>query len=220
MTQIEITRDAFTIPRTPADLASYVRETYDYIDRNTELKSIARLRKEPYKTFLEELMPFSRFCTWKYGDRDDVLCALVQGTPGRDAFVIDKRTGSEHSVEITFPIDGKELLEEGKQLNECGITDIKVSGVNDISWQQAAIDLMLKIAKKKTLRDYRSPGGSTLIFVFNRWLFWESIPKHVELLASLRRQLSLFDFHADNVLLMFAGDRKEILEVKKNLTRK
>jgi hypothetical protein len=217
MARIEITRDAFTILRTPADLASYVRETYNEIDQDRELKYAARLRKGPYKTFLEELMPFSRFCSWKYGGRNDVLCALVQGTPGRDAVVIDKKTGSEHSVEITFPVDGQQLLEEGRQLNERGITDIEISDVNGITRQKAAINLTLKIAKKKTLRDYRSSGGSSLIFVFDHMFFWESIPEHVELLASLRRQLSLFDFQADNVLLMFVGDRKEILEVKKTI---
>jgi len=215
MTTIEITRGAFTILRTPADLASYVRDAYDYIDQNRELKCTARLRKGPYKTFLEELMPFSRFCTWKYGVRDDVLCALVQGTPGRDAVVIDRKTGSEHSVEITFPIDGQQLLEEGRQLNERGITDGEAWFGNDISRQQSAIDLTLKIANKKTLRDYRSPGGSSLIFVFNHMLFWDSNPKHVELLAFLRTQLSLLDFQADDVLLMFIGDQKRILEVKK-----
>jgi hypothetical protein len=217
MTEIEITKVAFTILRTPADLARYAREAYDHIDQNRELKRTARLRKGPYKTFLEELMPFSRFCTWKYGVRDDVLCALVQGTPGCDAIVIDRKTGSEHSVEITYPINGQQLLEEGRQLNERGITDIKTWLRNDISRQQSAIDLTLKIANKKMLRDYRSPGGSSLIFVFDHMLFWDSNPKHVELLASMRRQLSLLDFQADNVLLMFVGDQKKILEVKRTV---
>jgi hypothetical protein len=215
MPEIKITKAAFTILRTPADLARYACGAYDHIDQNRELKRIARLRKGPYKTFLEELIPFSRFCTWKYGVRDDVLCALVQGTPGRDAIVIDRKTGSEHSVEITYPINGQQLLEEGRRLNERGITDIKTWLGNDISRQQSAIDLTLKIANKKTLRDYRSPGGSSLIFVFDHMLFWGNNPKHVELLASMRRQLSLLDFQADNVLLMFIGDQKKILEVKR-----
>jgi hypothetical protein len=215
MIEVEITREAFTVLRTPTDLARYVREAYDQIDQNGELKRTARLRKGPYKTFLEELMPFSRFCTWKYGVRDDVLCALVQGTPGRDAIVIDRKSGSEHSVEITYPINGQELLKEGTQLNERGITDIKTWPRDDISRQQFAIDLTLKIANKKTLRDYRSPGGSSLIFVFDHMLFWDSNPKHVELLSSMRRKLSLLHFQADNVLLMFVGDQKEIVEVKR-----
>ena len=220
MTRIEITREAFTILRTPVDLALYVREAYEYIDQNRDLKSAARLRKGPHKTFLEELMPFSRFCTWKYGERDDVLCALVQtspgqGTPGRDAIVIDRKTGSEHTVEITYPIDGQKLIKHGRQLNERGITDIETWLMNDTSMQQLAIDLALKIANKKTLRDYRSPGGSSLILVFDHMLFWDSNPKHTELLASLRKQLSLLNVQADDVLLMFTGDQKEIIEVKR-----
>jgi hypothetical protein len=217
MTEIEITRKAFTILRTPTDLACYVREAYDHIDQNRELKCTARLRKGPYKTFLEELIPFSRFCTWKYGVRDDVLCALDQGKPWRDAFVFDSKARSEHSVEITCPINGQQLLEEARQLNERGITDVKTWLRNDISGQQSAIDLTLKIANKKKHRNYRSPGGSSLIFVFDHSLFWDSNPKHIELLASLRTQLSLLDFQADNVLLMLIGDQKRILEVKRTV---
>ena len=80
---------------------------------------------------------------------------------------------------------------------------------------QSAIDLTLRIANKKTLRDYRSPGGSSLIFVFNHMLFRDSNPKHAEMLASLQMQLSLLNFQADDVLLMLTGDQKGIIEVKK-----
>jgi len=119
-------------------------------------------------------------------------------------------------VEITYPIDGRQAVEEGKQLNERGITNVYIHDYNDFSKQQASINLTMKIAHKKTLRNYRSPGGSSLIFVFDRWLFWDCNPKHVELLNSLRTQLSLLDFQADDVLLMLIyGDQKRIIEVKR-----
>ncbi len=160
-------------------------------------------------------MPFSHFCTWKYGDRDDILCALAQGTPERDGIVFDKATRNEHTVEITYPVDGQQIVDDGKQLNESGMTDVNIWEYNDISRQQVAIDLTKKIAYKKTLRNYLSPGGSSLIFVFDHWLFWDSNPKHVKLLISLRTHLSLLNFKADDVLLMLIyGNKKRIMKVK------
>ena len=210
-----ITREAFTIPRTPGELAKYIHETYEHIAANSELKKVARFHKEPYKTFLEELMPFGHFCTWKYGDRDDVLCALVRGTPGRDAAVTDIRTGSEHSVEITWPIDGRAVVRQNTLVNERGYSDINTFDWDDPSQHKAAIDRTLIIAKKKAVRDYREPGGSTIMFVFDHSLFWDSNPKHVELLKSLKDQLSAISLLADNVILMLIfGDQKRIIEVK------
>lgn len=212
-----ITRDAFVILRTPRGLARYVSETYDYIAANDKLKADARLRKEPYKSFIEELMPFSHFCTWKYGDRNDVLCALVSGTLGGDATIIDKNTRSKHSVEITWPIDGRKIVQEGRQLNERGSTDFNVWDYNNTSQYQAAIDRTLTIAKKKAVRDYRNPGGSSIIFVFDHSLFWDSNPKHVEVLQSLRDRLSEVSLLVDNVLLMLIfGNQKRIIVVKGN----
>ncbi|MDT8390565.1 MAG: hypothetical protein RRC34_08675 [Lentisphaeria bacterium] len=66
-----IKRDDFTILRTPAELATYVSETYEVIASVREFRQTARLRREPYKTFIEELMPFSHFCTWRYGEQKE-----------------------------------------------------------------------------------------------------------------------------------------------------
>ncbi len=212
-----ITREAFTVPRTPGDLARYIHETYDYIAANSELKKVARLRKEPYKTFLEELIPFGHFCTWKYGNRDDVMCALVPGTPGRDATVTDIRTGSEHSVEITWPIDGRAVIRQNELVNERGCSDVNTFDWDDPSQYKAAIDRTLIIAKKKAVRDYREPGGSTIMFVFDHSLFWDSNPKHVDLLKSLKDELSAIPLLAGNVMLMLIfGDQQRIIEVKSN----
>jgi hypothetical protein len=73
----------------------------------------------------------------------------------------------------------------------------------------------LRIAKKKAVRDYRESGDSSIIFVFNHELFWDSDPKHVNLLQSLKEQLSEIPQMANNVLLMLIfGDQKRIIEVK------
>lgn len=215
MTTPRIICDDFTIPRTPGDLAQYVQETYDCIARSGELRQVARLRKEPYKTFLEELVPFSHFCTWRYEDQTDVLCSLVPGTPGRDAIVASTSTGVEHSVEITWPVEGKHMIRQAREMNERGRTDMETWDYNDVSKQQAAVKRTLDIARKKALRDYRSEGGSTIIFVFDHSLFWDGNPKHMKLLNSLRTELASVPLLADNVLLLLVyGDQKRMIEVK------
>jgi hypothetical protein len=215
-----IVRDDFTIPRTPPDLARYVQETYDFISADRELRECARLHSEPYKTFIEELIPFSHFCTWKYQHRSDVLCALISdtsrhGTPGQDAVVTDPITGGEHAVEITWPVDGKNLIRQARQMNEKGRTDIEIWNYNDVSKQNEAVKRTLEIAKKKCLRDYRSQGGATIIFVFDHSLFWDDNPRHIELMNSMRAKLGAMPLLADHVLLMLVfGDQKRIIEVK------
>ena len=216
MTDKTVTRDDFTIPRTPAKLAAYVRNTYDSIASVHELHQTARLHREPYKSFLEELMPFSHFCTWRYGERDDVLCSLVQGTQCRDAIVTSRETGIEHSVEITWPIDGRHMIDQARHINEKGHTNFETWKCNDTTRQQSAADRILEIARKKCLRDYRNSGGSTIIFVMDLSYFWDSNPAHMKILEVLRSELASMPLLADNcVFMQIEGDEKMFFELKR-----
>lgn len=213
---LNLRKEEFTEPRTPHELSKYVKHVYQSIAEDRDLKKLARLHKEPYKTFLEELIPFSHFCTWKYGEREDVQCALVCGTPGRDAVVIDKKTGLEHSVEITWPIDGHKVVQQNKLMTERTYSNPIIWDSDDLSQHDAAIDKIIKIAKKKALRDYRDKGGSTIIFVFDSSLFWDDNQEHIEHLKSLKDKLSRIPLMVDAVLLMIIlGERKKIIDVKK-----
>ena len=217
----EITREDFEIPRTPKDLATYVQKTYELLAADQDLREPARLHKEPYKTFLEELVPFSHFCTWKHADRSDVLCSLVadtspHGTPGMDAVVAEPLTGAEHVVEITWPINGKHMIHQATQLNARGHTDQDIWNHDDVSRQTDAVSLTLAIGKKKCLRDYRARGGSTIIFVFDRSLFWDDNPKHMELLYSMRDELASMRILSDHVILLLVfGDQIRIIPVER-----
>ncbi|RJQ52013.1 MAG: hypothetical protein C4526_08790 [Nitrospiraceae bacterium] len=164
-------------------------------------------------------MPFSNFCKWKYGNRNDVLCALVpdtqgQGTPGRDAIIIDQNTKIEHSVEITWPIDGQRVIEKCRQLNERNLYSENWD-YKDISRHQRDINHTIEIAHKKALRDYHSPGGASLIFVFDRSSFWNDNKMHFEMLDLLCTRLSEVTLKVDNILLMLvSGDKNQIIELK------
>ena len=120
-----------------------------------------------------------------------------------------------HSVEITWPIDGRNAVCQGKQLNERGYTRVNIWDYNDTSQHQAVISRILEIAEKKAVRDYRESGGSSIIFVVDRSLFCDSNPKHVDMLQSLRTKLSAIQQQADNVLLMEISDnQKKIIKLK------
>jgi hypothetical protein len=215
MTDSVINRGDFTIPRTPAQLAAYVSETYQAIASVRELLQSARLRKGPYKTFIEELMPFSHFCTWRYGERNDVLCSLVSDTPTHDAIVTLCDTGIAHSVEITWPIDGKHMIHEAREMNENGFTQVKIWDYHDTTMQEDAVKRILEIARKKGLRDYRRQGGSTIIFVMDCSDFWSSNSLHMKILDSLRCELAKMNLLSDNVLLMLVmGEEKQIIQLK------
>ena len=215
MTHKTIKRDDFTAPRTPPELAAYVRATYESIASVRELRQTARMHPEPYKTFLEELMPFSHFCSWRYGNRSDVLCSLVAGTPGRDAIVVSRDSAIEHSVEITWPIDGRRTINQARQINDRGHTEFDIWGHDDTTKQRAAVDRILETARKKSLRDYRAEGGSTIIFVMDRSNFWDSNPAHVKLLDSLRRELAAVPLLSESCLLMLVmGHERTIIELK------
>jgi len=216
---MEISKKAFQKPRTPIDLQQYVDDAYEFICGPEDILHAARLKKEPYKTFQEELLPFSAFCTWKYGNRTDVLCSLVPGTTGRDAIVHHLTTDVKHSVEITWPIDGKQIVQNNKQLNESH-TIWRTGWYDDGNTElKKAMERILNKAYDKSQKDYRSAGGSTLIFVFDEFsLFSRSDPKKVEILNNLIKQMREIDFRVDEVLLMLAQSRekpKTFITIKK-----
>jgi len=124
--KMNITRHLFTKFRTPDLQSEFYLDVYNYIQINQKLIHSARLHKEPYKTFIEEFIPFTWFCEWKYSGKTDVECALVEGTPGRDGIVRKINSRQEHNVEITWPIDGLENLRIAEKLKQKGSTDLKI----------------------------------------------------------------------------------------------
>lgn len=207
---VTISISDFYVKRLPIDLVKYVEDAYTFIDGNSELKKIARLKKEPYKTFIEELLPFSKFCKWKYGNRSDVLCSLVPGTTGRDAIITFCDKNIEHSVEITWPIDGLREFLHAKQLNEEGITDVMMwSGIES---NYVEIQRIIEGAQKKSIKDYRFSGGSSLLIVFEKEPFFLSDnPKHNEILDELIIKLKKISYLVDNVYLLIVPGEEFVI---------
>lgn len=211
---MDITKESFTKPRTPTELSRYFSEAYEYIRTHSEIRKRARLKREPYKTFIEELLPFSIYCTWKYGDRNDVLCSLVPGTTERDGIIKDLRTGEEHSIEITWPIDGEAHIRTANESNEKGVAEFTTRNLMDTTENISAIKKVLKIAQKKQLRDYRTEGSSTLLIVFEKSpLFYNDNPEHVKVFKAMINAIEKMAFKVDVVIVLDIS-RKEFITLK------
>ncbi len=152
--------------RTPADLQKFVKDTFEYINSDKDLKKQARLKKDNFKIFIEETYPLSIFCNEKYRGQN-ILCFSVVGNQGYDAIIETDNGTLKEIVELTWPIDGQKDHIERLQLNEKKITDCKVWDDADNSNQLEAIEIIMSTAHKKALKDYEQPEGSSLVFVLN-----------------------------------------------------
>lgn len=161
-----ITKDELELKRSPEDLSIYVDATFESIRSDQNEKELARLKKPPYKEFIEEVYPLSIFCKLKY-QKCAVKCYPVIGNQAYDA-VIESNSGELlEVVELTWPIDGQKAHFKAKQLNEKGRTDVEVRDVNDNTVTNKIIEHVIETANKKALKDYKTPGGSSLVFILD-----------------------------------------------------
>ena len=108
------------------------------------------------------------------------------------------------------------MIDQARQINEKGHTTFETWKCNDTTRQQSAANRILEIARKKSLRDYRNKGGSTIIFVMDLSYFWDSDPAHMKILEVLRSKLASMPILADNcVLMQIEGDEKMFFELKR-----
>lgn len=205
-----IDREDFTVKRKPRELKTYVEYHKNTIYSDKKIRRIARIAKDPYKTFREELMPFSYFCSLLYGDRQDVCCYLASGTPGYDAIIEDGE--NKHFVEITWPIDSNKHPKITKALNKRGFyDDKKIYNYNDDSIVLPVFDDIIDVAEKKSLKDYRDGSGSTLLFVYEDNILWGDIPNRLESHRRLISRLSQITYKVNNVCLLVLFDGTYLL---------
>lgn len=190
----------FQQKRTPKELLDYFECNYRIITKSYDLRKDARLRKEPYKTFIEELRPLSIFCDQQFASYDDVQCCLSEPNAPYDALIYigDKVL----KLEITWPIDGQVLNDQVTKLNSEGFV-LKVWDYLDTESQENLIHIVEKTARKKELRDYSNEDGSILLIAIDEFEFDASNSKHVELINNLIKKLSEFKFQVSEVYLIF-----------------
>lgn len=202
MEQIE-----FQKKRTPKELLDYFENNYIAITEDHELRKEARVRKKPFKKFIEELRPLSIFCYQRFANHDGVQCCLAEPNAPYDALVYLEEKILK--LEITWPIDGKKLHEHVIKLNKRGFVS-EIRDYLDTELQENLIQIIEDTATKKQLRDYSNTEGSILLIAIDEIEFETSNNKHMELINGLIQKLSEFEFQASEVNLVFMQSKKVI----------
>lgn len=209
---MEIRKSDFFSPKSPEELNCTVEYIVNEIYGDTEIRKNARLRYEPFKTFLEEYLPFNDFCQYKYKNRKDVNCFLFKG---KEYDAVVEKESYKHIIEITWPIDGQYIRNMSLQLNERGYTNNEIYAFDDTTKHENEIKRVIKIAKKKSIKDYEWSGDSTLLIVFSRNDFRDENPKHKKILLTLVTQLKSIEYKVKNVLLLLKYDNSnEFIRIK------
>lgn len=209
-----INRDEFCIKRTPAELLKYVEKISQLIKSDLKMQKDSRLLIEPYKTFMEELRPFSVFCEKRLDNEENVLCYLTKQNEDHDAIILKKNKCI--TVEITWPIDGKEEHKEAILLNSRGYGKTKVWNYSDTSFQNKLIEIIKKTSRKKARIDYSNKQGSILLIVIDEWLFDQFNPIHNRIFKKLKESLAQYSFQVQEVNLLFMQS-KEIIRIQGEL---
>ncbi len=221
-----LSKEEFQRPRTPYELSQYVKKVYADVKGDKNIVKIARLKKNLYKQFIEELYPFSVFCNWKYPE-NNVLCELIIGNQGYDG-IITLSTGEKEFIEITWPIDGQKKIQLARYMNK--LLDIRTGNQNDIkefeircetydyndlSKWKAVKDHVIEVAKNKALKDYTSTGGSSLVFLVDVEYLYFNRDDHNKELLDIVEQLKKIDYKVDSVYVILMP-YEEILIIKEN----
>ena len=205
-------RDEFCQKRTPKQLDEYFEKKYQEILSNDKFKHKARLKKKPYKTFIEELRPLSIFCNNRLANEDSVYCCLSKENAAYDAIIM--KNDHRVTVEITWPIDGSEDYKSAKKLNSTGI-DTNVWDSTDTKMHEKLLKIAKDAVSKKEQKDYSNEEGSILLIAFDEFLFDYSNPKHKELLENFLENIINRDFNVQETSFLFM-QTKETAIIKGN----
>lgn len=160
-----LTKSDMETPRTPSMLAKWYYKKYEEIRSVPEEVKKARLHNGLYGYFVPEIYPLVLYALWRFSN-DDVLCQPKIGNQGFDATIwsVDQPKRI-HSVEVTWPQNGKENKVVADLMNTHGFHN----RVGD-AFENFNNDILQRIpvtAKIKALRDYRDIGGSSLLIVLD-----------------------------------------------------
>lgn len=187
-------------PRTPTELAAWYYTKYEEIRTNEEEVQKARLHQGLYAYFVPEIYPLLLYSLWKFPD-GGVYCQSKIGSQGYDAIIYPiERPDQIHTIEVTWPQDGKGNKEVSKILNDSGFY-----GRVGYDFEQYNEDIFKRIpntAKKKALKDYRSFGGSSLLIVLDTKCSPLNSSERLMQLGDLIKEISKINFRVDSVYLV------------------
>jgi hypothetical protein len=203
---IHIEKEELTLPRTPDELCSYVKDVHERVMKDDETRHQARLKRGLYKEFLEELTPLSIYSKWKF-PRNNVTCQLIIGNQGYDAIIRNLPSDPEYveHVEITFPFDGQKHHEDAKEINEKGYCF--ESWNDDLSKIKEEIIRVIKQAQKKSLKDYDYKNSSLIISLGTQPYFDLKRGEHNDEIMDLVQQLRAIEYKVKSVYLVLIDER-------------
>jgi hypothetical protein len=146
-----------SLPRTKEELHAYYKSTIKKIESDQNLIRLARLKKGLFKEFFEELVPLLIYSKSKYCE-EGALLNIVVGNQKYDAIV--KTSTLEKRLEFSKYANGKIHIQEAKQLNKNGYTDVIVGDV--IEAQNKYLENFRKCLIKKSKIGYKD---TEIIFI-------------------------------------------------------
>lgn len=187
-------------PRSPSDLAEWYYRKYDEIKSDpTEVKK-ARLHEGLYSYFVPEIYPLVIYSLWRFS-KEDVLCKPKIGNQGYDANIYPPdRPDNVHAVEVTWPQDGRERKSVANLMNNHGFHG-RVGDEFD-RYNQDILKRVVGAVEKKSVKDYRSQGGSALLIVLDTECSPLDESDRKTQIRELSEDIRTLNFRVDSVYLI------------------
>lgn len=140
------------------------------------------------------------YSSWRFY-HDNVLCKPKIGSQGYDATIWrTNKPNQVHTVEVTWPQDGKKHKAVADLMNANGFHGC--FGDDFEQYNQEIIERILKTAKKKPVRDYRSAGGSALLIVLDTKCSPLDELERLRKIENLVDSIRTISFRVDSVYLI------------------
>lgn len=187
-------------PRSPSELAKWFKLKYEAILADPAEKQNARCQHGLYKYFIQEIYPLMLYVNWRY-ELDDVLCQPKVGNQGFDATIWPQSDPKcIHNLEVTWPHNGKDSKEIAQAMNSIGYHFR--NGDEFVKHTLEILQLVIKTAEKKSLKDYRNVGGSTLLIAVDTSCTPVRYSDRKAQLSELAIELRKIQFRVGNVYLV------------------
>ncbi len=195
-----LTKSDMETPRKPSELAEWYYAKYEKIRSSPDEVKKARLHRGFYAYFVPEIYPLVLYSLWRF-PHDDVLCQPKIGNQEYDATIYPlDEPNQTHTVEVTWPQDGKENKTVADLMNTHGFHG-RV-GDDFEHYNRDILQRVLSTAEKKSLKDYRALGGSALLIVLDTECSPLEKSERLSQISSLSADISKIEFLVDSVYLI------------------
>ena len=191
-----IEESEFFSAKTLLEIQMYIKRIRETIKGNIEEIKKMRLKTGLYKKYREELIPLLEYGILEYGLECKYLFQLIKGNQSYDAVVLKDGAVIE-IIEITNPQNGEKNFIDAKELNDNGITEIKVFGSES---QNEISSIIVNTALKKAKKNYKDK--TLVIFIDEAFEFDLSDEDDCYVLDDLSNYLRSIKYSAAKVVFL------------------